>query len=87
MKSAFELALERTGGKLQELSPEKKEKIAEIDRKYQAKIAETRLGVQERLAKESDPAKIKLLEESLVTDLASLQDKCEREKEKIRNGK
>lgn len=87
MKSAFELALERTGGKLQELSPEKKEKIAEIDRKYQAKTAELRLGVQERLAKETDPAKIKLLEESLVTDLASLQDKCEREKEKIRNGK
>lgn len=87
MKSAFELALERTGGKLQVLTEEKKEKIAEVERKYQAKIAELRLGVQERLAKETDPGKIKLLEDSLVTDLASLQDKCDREKVKIRNGK
>lgn len=42
MKSAFELALERTGGKLKEISEEKKQKLAEIDKIYQSKIAEAR---------------------------------------------
>lgn len=85
MKSAFELAMERLGGKIEDLSGEKKNAIAEVTKKYNAKIAEVKLSHEQRLAKETDPEKIRELEECLVTDIASLKDRCEREKEEIRN--
>ena len=84
MKSAYELALERTGGKLKELPAEKKEKIAEIDRVYKSKIAAAELSARQKLAKESDPEKIEELREGLATEIASLQDRCEREKTAVR---
>ncbi|MBO5760926.1 MAG: hypothetical protein J6S53_05215 [Lentisphaeria bacterium] len=87
MKSAFELAMERLGGKIEKLSDEKKNAIAEVTKKYNAKIAEVKLAHEQRLAKENDPEKIKELEECLVTDIASLKDRCERAKEEIRNSK
>ena len=74
MKSAYELALERTGGKLNELPPEKKEKIAEIDRIYKSRIAAAELSAQEKLAKETDPVKTEELREGLITEIASLRD-------------
>ncbi len=85
MKSAFELALERTGGKLREISEEKKQKLAEIDKLYQSKLAEAQLSADQRLIKESDPAKAEEIRNGLVTELASIRDRWEREKEKIRN--
>ncbi len=85
MKSAFELALERTGGKLREISEEKKLKLAEIDRLYQSKLAEAQLSADQRLAKENDPAKAEEIRNGLVTELASIRDRWEREKEKVRN--
>ncbi|OQA86965.1 MAG: hypothetical protein BWY31_01009 [Lentisphaerae bacterium ADurb.Bin242] len=85
MKSAFELALERTGGKLTELSEEKKNKISDIDRFYKSKIAEAELSAQQRIAREQDPAKIDEIKESLVTEIASFRDKCEREKNAVRS--
>ena len=85
MKSAFELAMERLGGKIEKLSDEKKNAIAEVTKKYNAKIAEVKLAHEQRLAKEQDPEKIRELEECLVTDRASLKDRCERAKEEIRN--
>lgn len=85
MKSAFELAMERLGGKIEELSDEKKNAIAEVTKKYNAKIAEAKLAHEQRLAKEQEPEKIRELEECLVTEIASLKDRCEREKEAIRN--
>lgn len=84
MKSAFELALERTGGKLTELSEEKKNKISDIDRFYKSKIAEAELSAQQRIAREQDPSKVEDIQASLVTEIASFHDKCEREKEAVR---
>ena len=84
MKSAFELALERTGGKLREISEEKKQKLAEIDKIYQSKLAEAQLSADQRLTKETDPAKAEEIRNALVTDLASIRDRWEREKDKIR---
>ena len=84
MKSAFELALERTGGKLTELSEEKKNKISEIDRFYKSKIAGAELSAQQRIEREQDLAKIEEIKEALVTELASFRDKCEREKNAAR---
>ena len=85
MKSAYELALERTGGKLNELPPEKKEKIAEIDRIYKSRIAAAELSAQEKLAKETDPVKAEEIREGLITEIASLRDQCGREKAAVRN--
>ena len=84
MKSAFELALERSGGTLNEISPEVKAKLAEIDTLCRAKIAEAELSAQQRLAKEEDPARAAELQEALVTEIASIRNRCEREKEKVR---
>ena len=85
MKSAYELALERTGGKLNELPREKKEKIAEIDRIYKSRIAAAELSAQQKIAKESDPDKAEEIRQGLITEIASLRDRCEREKTEVRN--
>ena len=85
MKSAYELALERTGGKLNELPQEKKEKIAEIDRVYKSRIAAAELSAQQKIAKESDPLKADEIRQGLITEIASLRDRCEREKTEVRN--
>ena len=85
MKSAYELALERTGGKLNELPEEKKEKIAEIERIYKSRIAAAELSAQQKIAKENDPVKADEIRQGLVTEIASLRDQCEREKNAVRN--
>ena len=84
MKSAFELALERSGGTLNEVSPEVKAKLAEIDTLCRAKIAEAELSAQQRLANEEDPVKAAEVKEALLTEIASIRHKYEREKEKAR---
>ena len=58
MKSAYELALERSGGILNRVSDEVKQKLAEIEQIRKAKVAEAELSAQQRLAREEDPAKI-----------------------------
>ena len=61
------------------------QKLAEIDKLYQSKLAEAQLSADQRLIKESDPAKAEEIRNGLVTELASIRDRWEREKEKIRN--
>ncbi len=85
MKSAFELALERSGGSLNELSPDKKEKIAELDSICKAKIAEAEISADQKIQKLDDPAKIEEIKEGLRHEIASLQDRYEREKDRVRN--
>lgn len=49
MKSAYELAMERMGGgEDKPLTDEQKEKIAEIDSKYKAKIAERKIFIEKK---------------------------------------
>lgn len=87
MKSALELALERTGGTINELPQDQKEKIAEIETKYKAKIAEAELALNERMMKaQGNVAEIDQIQQDWTVELASINSKCEREKEKIRNG-
>ena len=71
MKSAWELALERSGGALQELSPEKKEKIAELERAAQAKIAAAKITAEHKLASMTDPDEIEQLKDGLVNEIRS----------------
>lgn len=87
MKSAYELALERSGGILNAVPEEIKEKLAEIEQIRKAKVAEAELSAQQRIARESDPEKAAEVKEALVTEIAAINDKYEREKDKVRNGK
>lgn len=87
MKSAYELALERSGGILNAVPEEIKKKLAEIEQIRKAKVAEAELSAQQRIARESDPEKAAEVKEALVTEIAAINDKYEREKDKVRNGK
>ena len=84
MKSAYELALERSGGILNRVSDEVKQKLAEIEQIRKAKVAEAELSAQQRLAREEDPAKIEEIKSGLITEIASINDHYEHEKEKAR---
>ena len=89
MKSAYELAMER----LQKASPslslneEQKKELAELDSKYQAKIAEKELFLKDQIRKAQTDGKvddIDSLQKQLVSDIRRLQEECEAKKEKLR---
>lgn len=84
MKSAFERALEKFGHTIRELDPEQKEKLAAIDRVYDAKIAEIRLGAESQLRQTNDPEKAEAIRAEMARKIADLDRKREREKEKVR---
>ena len=89
MKSAYELAMER----LQKASPspslteEQKKELAEVDSKYQAKIAEKELFLKDQIRKAQTKGKvddIDSLQKQLVSEIRQLQEECEARKEKLR---
>ena len=86
MKSAYELAVERAGVKpVQKMSPEQKKKIEEIEAVYKSKKAEAELSSQNRLQKAAGNIDgINRIKEDLAVELASINSKMERDKEKVR---
>ncbi len=87
MKSAWELALERTGGKLNELNEEQKQQLAEIDSLYKSKLVAAEMAAQDRVAKAvGNLEALKQIKDDLDVEKASIESKMEREKDKIRNG-
>ena len=89
MKSSYELAMERMGGGDDKpLTDEQKEKIAEIDTRYKAKIAERKIflekSVEDAVAK-GDQAEAEEARKILAQEITSLENKAESEKDKIRN--
>ena len=89
MKSAYELAMER----LQKASPslslteEQKNELAEVDSKYQAKIAEKELFLKDQIRKAQTDGKadeIDSLQKQLVSEVRRLREECEAKKEKVR---
>ena len=89
MKSSYELAMERMGGgEGKPLTDEQKQKIAEIDTKYKAKIAERKIffkkSVDDAVAK-GDQAEAEEARKILAQEISSLEEKAEFEKDKIRN--
>ena len=91
MKSAYELAMER----LEKASPslslteEQRKELAEIDSKYQAKVAEQELFLKDQIRKaqtEGKPDDIDSLQTQLVSEVRRLQEECEAKKEKLRAG-
>ena len=79
--------MERMGGEDKPLTDEQKERIAEVDAKYKAKIAERKIflekAIQDALAQEKRE-EAEELRSQLVQETAKLETKAEEEKDKIR---
>ena len=91
LKAAWELALERTGGKpTGKLTAEQKAKLAELERVYTAKIAQVELDLQPKIAAANSAGKhedAQKLEETLRAEVQKLRGKLEAEKNTVRQGK
>jgi hypothetical protein len=91
LKSSWELALERTGGKsTTKLTADQKAKLAELDKVYTAKIAQVELDLKPKIAaahQQPEPEAAQQLEETLRTEVAKLRAKLEEKKEAIRQAK
>jgi hypothetical protein len=89
MKTAYELAMERLNKEAPtlKLSAAQKKKIAELDSKYKAKIAEREIQAQEeasRAAAQGDPAKLEEIEQNLARERKRLTAELEDKKDKVR---
>ena len=94
LKSAWEIALEKMEAsgeaRVEELSEEQKEAIAETRRKYRARIAEAEINAAARIrgALESGQVdQIRGLQEELSRERRKLEDRMESKVEAIREGK
>ena len=95
MKSSYELALERLQAadpdSARELSPAQKKQLAEIDTRFQAKIAEREIFLRQQLAAaQADPAKAdeaEKIREQIRRERLVLEEYREDEKNRVRRGK
>ncbi len=87
MKSAFELAMERLGGAVQQFTAEQKEQLSEVERLYEAKIAQARFEAQARLETcQNDPEKVQQVQADLAVEIRSIEIRRDRKKEELRQG-
>ena len=93
MKSAYELAMERLAQSdpdaRRPLSAEQKQRLAELDRVYQGKIAEREIFLRQQLdaalgAEKFDDAD--QIRKQLAGEKARLEEEREAEKERVRRG-
>jgi len=92
MKSAYELALERLEKqgierpREETFGDELREKIADVRRKAEAKLAELEILHQNRLKTIFEPAKRQEEEEEYVRERRRIEDERERKIEELRQG-
>ena len=89
MKTAYELAMERLSkaAPTVKLTEEQKRKIADLESRCAAKIAERELFLQAEIVKavdKGDAEAMAQLEKQLVSDRKSIQSKLEEKKEAVR---
>ena len=89
MKSAYELAMERLSktSPAVKLTEKQKKQMAELDSKYQAKVAEREIGLKSEIAKaaaQGDYESIEKLEQQLTAERKKLQVELEEKKEQVR---
>ena len=89
MKSAYELAMERLSksSPTVKLTDKQKKEIAELDSKYQAKVAEREIGLKSEIAKaaaQGDYEAMEKLEQQLSAERRKLQTELEEKKEQAR---
>lgn len=92
MKSAYELAMERLAKADPEsarpLSAEQKEALRDIESRYEAKIAERSIFLQQALdaaRAKGDAVEIEQMEAQIRNEKARLEAEREEEKEAVRN--
>ena len=93
MKSAYELAMERLAKQApqssRKLTAKDKARLAELDRVYQAKIAEQELTWKPQIADiraKGDPEATAKLEDEFRSRIQNLRREWETAKEKVRQG-
>ena len=87
MKTAYELALERLNKSAPsvKLTDRQKQELAELDKKYAAKIAEREIALNAEIARAADDVeKEEWVREQLVTERRKLQAELEEKKERVR---
>ncbi len=93
MKSAYELAMERLAKSDPSAAPltaEKKERLADIDRIYQGKIAEREIFLKQQLQaalKARNLEEADKLRQQIASEKARLEEEREDEKERVRRAK
>ncbi len=93
MKSAYELAMERLKAAEPDAAPvtaEQKERLAELDARYKAKIAEREIFLRkayDEAVERTDGEAVVQLRQQMVSERARLEDEREAEKERVRNGR
>ena len=84
MKSSYDLAMERMGGTLRQLTDKQKQQIAELESLYKSKRAQAELSARDRSAKAQDVDALDQIRQDLAVELASIESKLQREKDKVR---
>ena len=94
MKSAYELAMERLAKSdpdaSRPLTPEKKGRLAEIDRVYKGKLAEREIFLKKQLDDAYAAQKVEEIEKiqkQMASERARLDEEREEEKERVRRAK
>lgn len=89
MKSAYELAMERLQKQapLTPLTPEQKAELAEIENRYQAKIAERKVFLEDLIRKAAGTPEEDALRRQLASEVARLEQEREEKKDAVRNRK
>ena len=88
MKTAYELAMERlekASGPTKKLTDDQKAQIAEIEKLYEAKMAELKLSFEARMRAAQSREEWDAMQAELAGKIASLEDQREKEKEKVWN--
>ena len=86
MKSAYELAMERldkASGPTRKLTDGQKTKIADIEKIYEAKIAETRMSHETQLRGAASMEEWNALQAKLAEKVADFEARREREKDAV----
>ncbi len=86
MKSAYELAMERLekeSGPAKKLSDEQRDRIAEIDKKYEAEMAETRLNFETRLSQAASHEERQEVQQRMVEAMNGLEAERDQEKDAV----
>ena len=92
MKSAYELAMERLKAAEPDAAPltaEQKERLAELDVRYKAKLAEREVFLRKALdeaAERGEGEAVEQIGRQMANERARLEDEREAEKEKVRRG-
>ncbi|HME89020.1 MAG TPA: hypothetical protein VKE30_07415 [Chthoniobacterales bacterium] len=89
MKSAYELAMERLAKDqpIVTLTDDQKKKLAEVDSKFKARIAEKELFLKGEIQTARAAGRfeeVESLEKQLSSEIRCLQEDCEANKEKLR---